>query len=127
MEIRVDQRNDSKVAVVVSEDMVIQNVQDALDLMVSVQYNEGCDKIILKKEQIVDDFFELKTKLAGEILQKYTNYQVKLAIVGEFGSYNSKSLNDFIYESNKGNSVWFLPTVVKALDVLHQIDTEEGA
>ncbi|WP_411503293.1 DUF4180 domain-containing protein [Brevibacillus centrosporus] len=127
MEIRVDQRNDSKVAVVVSEDMVIQNVQDALDLMVSVQYNEGCDKIILKKEQIVDDFFELKTKLAGEILQKYTNYQVKLAIVGEFASCNSKSLNDFIYESNKGNSVWFLPTVVKALDVLHQIDTEEGA
>lgn len=127
MEIRVDQRNDSKVAVVVSEDMVIQNVQDALDLMVSVQYNEGCDKIILKKEQIVDDFFELKTKLAGEILQKYTNYQVKLAIVGEFASCNSKSLNDFIYESNKGNSVWFLPTVVKALDALHQIDTEEGA
>ncbi|MED1794733.1 DUF4180 domain-containing protein [Brevibacillus nitrificans] len=121
MEIRVDQRNDSKVAVVVSEEIVIQNVQDALDLMVSVQYNEGCDKIILKKEQIVDDFFELKTKLAGEILQKYTNYQVKLAIVGEFGSYNSKSLSDFIYESNKGKRFWFLPTETEALDALHGV------
>ena len=121
MEIRVDQRNDSKVAVVVSEEIVIQNVQDALDLMVSVQYNEGCDKIILKKEQIVDDFFELKTKLAGEILQKYTNYQVKLAIVGEFGSYNSKSLSDFIYESNKGKCFWLLPTETEALDALHGV------
>ncbi|MDQ0885874.1 hypothetical protein QFZ81_000962 [Paenibacillus sp. V4I9] len=36
MNIRVDQQNDSKVAIVESFDILIRNVQDALDLMVSI-------------------------------------------------------------------------------------------
>lgn len=123
MEIKVDQREDSHVAIVVSDEIVINSVQDALDLIANVWYNGGCEKMILKKEQITDDFFELKTRLAGEVLQKYTNYKMKLAIVGDFGVYNSKSLSDFIYESNKGNSgVWFLKSEAEALDVLHQYE-----
>ncbi|QRG68314.1 DUF4180 domain-containing protein [Brevibacillus choshinensis] len=121
MVVKVDQRGDSKVAIVVHDEVVINSVQDALDLIANVHYNDGCDKMIVKKEHITEDFFELKTRLAGEILQKYTNYQMKLAIVGDFSGYSSKSLSDFIYESNKGKSgVWFLGTEAEALDVLHQ-------
>ena len=39
--------------------------------------------------------------MAGEILQKFSNYRVRLAIVGDFTPYSSKSIKDFIYESNK--------------------------
>ena len=64
--------------------------------------------MIIDKSNITEEFFDLKTKLAGEILQKYVNYQVKLAIVGDFDGYSSKSLKDFIYECNNGKHVFFV-------------------
>lgn len=120
MEVIVDQLNDSKVAIISSDKIVITNVNDALDVMANLQYN-GCDKMLIRKENIIDDFFHLKTKLAGEILQKYVNYRMRIAIVGEFDEYNSKSLNDFIYESNKGKNVLFKKTEAEALEALHKI------
>ncbi|TDF96277.1 DUF4180 domain-containing protein [Paenibacillus piri] len=121
MKIVIDQRNDSKVAIVHSEAIIINNVNDALDLMADVHYNNGCSKMILREEQLTGDFFELRTRLAGEILQKYTNYKMKLAIVGDFSGVTSKSLKDFIYECNQGDNVLFKPTEAEALDRLHRI------
>ena len=56
---------------------------------------------------------------ALEILQKYTNYIMKIAIVGDFEIYNSKSLKDFIFESNKGSQVFFVHEEKEAIDRLH--------
>jgi hypothetical protein len=53
--------------------------------------------------------------MAGEILQKFSNYRVRLAVVGDFERHTSKSVRDFIHESNQGKQVNFLPTVVEAL------------
>lgn len=120
MKIIVDQRDQSKVAIIESEEIVIENVQDALDLMATVSYQEDCNKILINKSNINEDFFELKTRLAGDILQKYTNYQTKLAIIGNFDDYDSKSLKDFIYECNNGKQVFFKKDVPSALQALHQ-------
>ncbi|MCM3342014.1 DUF4180 domain-containing protein [Paenibacillus sp. MER TA 81-3] len=121
MEINMNEQNGSKVAVISSDSVIINNVNDALDLMGNVRYN-GCDKILVRKEHLTEDFFELKTKLAGDILQKYTNYHIIIAIVGEFESYGSKSLNDFIYECNHGTRVFFKKTEAEALEALHSVD-----
>lgn len=56
---------------------------------------------------MTDDFFILSTGIAGEILQKFINYHLKIAIVGDYSRYTSKPLKDFIYESNNGNSILF--------------------
>ncbi|WP_082398712.1 DUF4180 domain-containing protein [Merdimmobilis hominis] len=48
----------------------------------------------------------LSSGLAGEILEKFVQYQVKLAIVGDFSQYTSKPLQDFSRESNQGNTVF---------------------
>ena len=120
MIIRVDQQSESKVAIIESEEIVIGKPQDALDLMASVRYHEDCDKIAINKSNITEDFFELKTRLAGEILQKYTNYHVKLAIFGDFDVYDSKSLKDFIYECNNGKQVFFVKDLPSALQALHK-------
>ena len=121
MNITVNEKNGSKVAVLSSDSLIITNAGDALDLLADVHYNHGCDKMLERKENIVEDFFQLSTGLAGEILQKYTNYQKAIAIVGEFSGYNSKSLNDFIYECNQGNKVVFRSTETEALEALHNI------
>lgn len=67
--------------------------------------------MILHQKNITPAFFDLKTKLAGEILQKFTQYQMQLVIVGDFEKYQSNSLNDFIYESNKGKQINFVKHV----------------
>lgn len=122
MDINIDQNGDSKVAIADSADVIIHDVQDALDLMASISYNNnGCYKILINKSNITEDFFELKTGLAGDVLQKYANYKVKLAIVGDFDEYNSKSLKDFIYECNNGKQVFFLKDKQDALHALHSI------
>ncbi|WP_239613716.1 DUF4180 domain-containing protein [Cohnella mopanensis] len=122
MKIRVDRRGNSSIAIIESDELLIEDVQGALDLMATVNYNEGCSKLIIRHENITEIFFDLSTRLAGDILQKYTNYQVKLAIIGNYEGYSSKSLKDFIYECNKGNQVFFLPNEESALDALHRVD-----
>lgn len=60
----------------------------------------------------------LSTGIAGEILQKFVNYQCKLAIFGDYSGYTSKPLKDFIYESNNGSHVFFVETEEEAVIAL---------
>lgn len=91
---------------------------DAMDLIASARYETGCEALILPKESLSEDFFRLSTGLAGEVLQKFVNYGMKVAIVGDFSHYTSKPLRDFIRESNRGKTVFFLPTEAEALQKL---------
>jgi Domain of unknown function (DUF4180) len=114
MEIKTHQIDKVNIAEVISEDIIIANFQDGLDLLGDL-YFQGFDKIILQEKNITPDFFDLKTGIAGEILQKFSNYRVSLAIVGDFSKYQSKSINDFIYESNKLGQINFVETISEAL------------
>lgn len=91
---------------------------DAMDLIASARYETGCEALILPKESLGEDFFRLSTGLAGEVLQKFVNYQMKVAIVGDFSGYTSKPLQDFIRESNRGKTVFFPTTEAEALQRL---------
>ncbi len=99
----------NNIAIVNSNEMIITDVQTAMDFMMSIKYETGCSKIVLNKDAITEDFFILSKGIAGEILQKFINYQIKLAICGDFSKYTSKPLKDFIYESNKGKDIFFVP------------------
>jgi hypothetical protein len=97
-----------KIAEVVSEGIVINETQDALDLMADAVYH-GARRLILYEKNLKPDFFSLRTKVAGEILQKFAQYHMKLAVIGQFEKYNSKSLNALIDESNRGELAFFVP------------------
>jgi hypothetical protein len=101
------------IAEVEAEGTIIHNVQDALDLLANCGY-QGADQIIIREENLTSDFFVLLTKLAGEILQKFSNYKMRLTIVGNFEKYTSNSLRDFIHESNKGQLINFVSSVADA-------------
>ncbi len=118
MKINMIKENNTEIAVLDSSDILISDVQSALDLIATVGWETGCSRIIINKSSISEDFFDLKTKLAGEVLQKFINYNVKIAIVGDFTVYTSKSLRDFIYESNKGKNIFFLPDERAAIEKL---------
>ena len=102
-----------QVAEVGSDDVVISTVQDALDLMATAQY-QGADYLILHEKHLPAAFFDLKTGLAGEILQKFTNYRMRLAVIGTF-EFESESLKALMFESNRGRQVAFVPDRTAAL------------
>jgi hypothetical protein len=77
--------------------------------------DSGAEGIIVHQENIDESFFDLRSGLAGEMLQKVVNYRLRLAIVGDFSIYESKSLKAFILESNRSNTIVFVNTVGEAL------------
>jgi hypothetical protein len=114
MEIKISQHKGRLIAELVSDKQEINNTGDALDMLAEASY-QGSDKIIISQKNINPDFFDLNTGLAGEILQKFSTYNVRLAIIGDFSEYASKSLRDFIRESNRYGRVNFVSTFEEAL------------
>ncbi|MBI3235983.1 MAG: DUF4180 domain-containing protein [Bacteroidetes bacterium] len=106
-----------KIAELVSDSLLISNQEDGIELVGNIYY-QGFDKVILYEKNITPDFFDLKTGLAGEVLQKFSNYRIGLAIVGQWELYTSKSMIDFIYESNQRGQVIFVDSLGNALELL---------
>ena len=117
---RLGRKND--IAQILSRKMLISDTQSALDFIATAQYETDCDKYILDKSCIAEEFFVLSTGIAGAVLQKFVTYRKKLAIVGDYSKYTSKPLRDFIYESNKGNSIYFVNSVEEAVEKLDGAD-----
>ena len=84
MEYQIREQGGVRCAIVAHEGLLIVDAQSALDLMVTVHYETGCDRISLYKESVADAFFVLSSRLAGDVLQKFVNYHTKLAIIGDF-------------------------------------------
>jgi len=90
---------------------IIAAESDILDPIGNASYS-GADTLVIPVGRLSPDFFKLSTGLAGAILQKCTNYQMKVAVVGDISQFTAKSgpLRDFIYESNKHGQVRFIAT-----------------
>ncbi len=101
---RVIHNHGVEICEVTSKDVLISNTDDALDIMASA----SSDFIILHEYNFGKDFFDLSTKKLGDVLQKFSNYHVRLAIIGDFSKYKSESLKAFIYESNKQGDYLFV-------------------
>lgn len=95
-----------KAAEIISNEIIIHNTENALDLLGNLYY-QGYDKIIIHEKSITPAFFDLKTKVAGDILQKFSQFRMPVSIIGDFSKYESSSLKAFIYESNMGTQVNF--------------------
>lgn len=119
MKIDVIKTSGEEIAMVRSDEPVITDAQSAMDFIATVSHETGCRAIALNKSAIIEEFFDLSTGIAGEVLQKFVNYHIKFAIVGDFPE-ASKSLRDFIYESNNGRHLFFVSTEQQAVDKLSE-------
>ena len=112
----------NQTAIVREPSVLVTDGSSAMDLLATVRYETGCSAMVLRKEQLDESFFRLSSGLAGEVLQKFVNYQMKLAIVGNFSGYTSKPLQDFIRESNEGKHIFFPRSEDEALERLAAAD-----
>ncbi|MDI2128253.1 DUF4180 domain-containing protein [Yinghuangia seranimata] len=90
----------------------ITSEQDALDLIGSTMFT-GAEWIALPVSRLPDAFFDLRTRLAGEVAQKFVNYRLGLAVIGDIAHHAAAStaLADFVRETNKGPHLWFLDSI----------------
>ncbi|MFC7614763.1 DUF4180 domain-containing protein [Actinokineospora soli] len=74
----------------------------------------------LPVSRLAPEFFDLSTRVAGEMLQKLVNYRLSVAIVGDIDEHvaRSSALADFVRESNRGKHVWFVPDVASLAERL---------
>jgi len=92
----------------------VDNASDFLDLLA----NAGVATIALAKTELSPDFFRLQTGLAGDLLQKVSNYRKRLVVLGDYSGISSQNLKDFIYESNRTGQVVFAATLEDATTLL---------
>ncbi|MCX7039814.1 MAG: DUF4180 domain-containing protein [Spirochaetes bacterium] len=114
MNVVIRESNGKTIAEIQSQGVIIGSSQDALDVMADLGAR-GIRELILHQQNIAPAFFRLSTGLAGDILQKFSNYQVRAAIVGDFERFTSGSLHAFIRESNRGGAILFVSAVEEAL------------
>ncbi len=102
------------VAEVVGDGVLVASAADALDVMMAA----ACDRILLHAENLSPDFFRLASGLAGEVMQKFVNYRVRVAIVGSLAGKGGDSLRALVRESRRGGRgapVVFTDTLADAL------------
>ena len=87
---------------------LLDGEQAALDLIGDALGRAGL--VVVPVARIAPAFFSLATGVAGAVVQKFVNYRLRLAIVGDVDEYvaGSTALRDFVRECNRGTQTWFV-------------------
>jgi hypothetical protein len=104
--------NGVRVLECVADGTKLRTYNDAVEL-VGKSFEDRATLIVIPVECLDDEFFQLKTRIAGEIVQKFVQYRRRLAIVGDISRHlaDSSALRAFVVESNRGKEVWFLTSL----------------
>ncbi|MFG3552956.1 DUF4180 domain-containing protein [Micromonospora sp. NPDC047557] len=89
--------------------------QDALDLIGAAF--AGAQVVAVPANRLDERFFSLGTRFAGEVMQKFVNYRLRLVVVGDISTHldGSSALRALVHESNQAGHIWFVPDL-DALD-----------
>lgn len=102
------------------EGPLLTSERDAAD-WVGEALSAGVGLIAIPRIRLSPEFFRLSSGLAGAVLQKFTNYRLRVAILGDVQPEMDASapLRDFVTESNRGAQVWFLADLAALKERLH--------
>lgn len=82
---------------------MLSSEQDVLDYISTCMEND-IYTIMLESNVLSEDFFNLKTGLAGMALQKFINYHIKVAVILENEEKYNDRFREMIIEANKGSN-----------------------
>jgi len=87
---------------------LLDGEQAALDLVGDALGR--ADLVVVPVARVAPAFFVLAGGVAGAVVQKFVNYRLRLAIVGDVDEYvaGSTALRDFVRECNRGTQTWFV-------------------
>jgi hypothetical protein len=101
-----------RIAVLPAEGPVIASEADALYL-VAEHIGDPPDWIVIPKQRLAPDFFRLRSGLLGAVTQKFVNYRLRVAVLGDVSAEiaASDAFRDFVRETNKGRHFRFVTDV----------------
>ena len=110
LNLKLETLGQTTIAVYPADAPVIASEAASLDV-IGALYGTGVDLVVFEVTQLAPDFFELRTGLAGAVLQKLQNYGLRVAILGDIGPHTAAStaLADFVRETTRRGEVLFLP------------------
>ena len=79
----------------------------AADIPAALAASIDAGGIVLDERQLGPEFFDLRTGFAGEVLQKFTNYRARLAIVVANASAHGSRFGELVYEHRSHRAVRF--------------------
>lgn len=98
-------------------EVLISTPREAMDILAS-GYPDDVRRFLFWETNFAPDFYDLKTRLAGEVLQKFSNYSVKAAILGTFALPGNPRFQEFVFESNQGRQLRFAREEAEAVEWL---------
>ena len=87
---------------------LLDGEQAALDLVGEALGR--AELLVVPVARVAPAFFALASGVGGAVVQKFVNYRLRLAIVGDVDEYvaGSTALRDFVRECNRGTQTWFV-------------------
>jgi Domain of unknown function (DUF4180) len=79
----------------------ITRIEDAMDL-VAACFEHDAERVLLESRVLPTAFFDLSSGFAGEFLQKFSNYRIKLAAVFPSEDGYSDRFREFLLEAKRG-------------------------
>jgi hypothetical protein len=95
----------------------VENERDALDLVAACIENDT-NRLLLHERNLSPGFFELSTGLAGNILQKFINYSIKVAAVMDTEKISQGRFREMVIEVNQGNHFRVFHSCIEAVEWL---------
>jgi hypothetical protein len=102
---------DHEIIVASESGLTIHSFSDISDAISACFGSRG---LILTLNDLSPEFFDLRTGLAGEIFQKFINYNLRLAIVLPDTKAYGERFGELAYEHAKHNAVRFVSSVEEA-------------
>lgn len=88
----------------------------------SAAIERGVEGVLLPREALPASFFDLKTRIAGELAQRAVQYYLCLAFVVPDLDAQSDHFRAFAREANRGNRVRFFGTRSAAVSWLESVE-----
>ena len=85
-------------------------IRSMSDISGAVGATFGTGGLILTESDLSPEFFDLKTGLAGELFQKFTNYQLRLALIVDEPSRYGDRFNELAREHRSHGNIRIVAT-----------------
>lgn len=102
MSYRVIEKANKKYIECASIEAQLNTEQDAIEL-IGACFENNTNLLMFHDEALSEDFFKIRTGLAGKVLQKFADYHVKVAVIITNEQKIKGKFKEVLAESNKGN------------------------
>ncbi len=117
MNVQLVEKNGKSYLECLPDEWQLASEQDALDL-VGACGEYGTQNLMLHAESLPEAFYNLKTRLAGNVMLKFSNYWLRVAAVIPVELSHQGRFGEMVLETNQGNQFRVFATRAEAEDWL---------